>query len=155
MSGAEALGRFVRSLEARDTSPDTRRSYEATVTAYLAWLAAHDADWRAPGRLVLRAYMADLSAGHAKSTVAQRLAAIRAFHRYATRAGLAPGDPWGAIATPRLPRRLPRVLEVEQVEALLAAVDGDLDASGAGGSVTARRDPDLARAVAGRDRALV
>ena len=155
MSGAEALGRFVRSLEARDTSPETRRSYEATVTAYLAWLAAHDADWRTPGRLVLRAYMAELSAGHAKSTVAQRLAAIRTFHRYATRAGLAPGDPWGAIATPRLPRRLPRVLEVEQVEALLAVVDADLEASGAGGSATARRDPDLARALALRDRALV
>ena len=41
---------------------------------------------------------------------------------------LAPGDPWGAIATPRLPRRLPRVLEVEQVDALLAVVDADLEA---------------------------
>ena len=53
---------------------------------------------------------------NARSSVAQRLAAIRAFHRFAARDGLAPGDPWGAIATPRLPRRLPRVLEVDQVE---------------------------------------
>ena len=63
----------------------------------------------------LRAYLAVLGEGHARTTVAQRLAAIRAFHRWATRNELAPGDPWGAIATPRLPRRLPRVLEVEQV----------------------------------------
>ena len=61
--------------------------------------------------------------GARSSTVAQRLAAIRSFHRFAAREGLAPGDPWGAIATPRLPRRLPRVLEVDQVERLLAVVD--------------------------------
>lgn len=155
MTGPEALGRFVRSLEARDASPDTRRSYQATVTAYLDWLAAHDTDWRTPGRQVLRTFLGELSTGHAKTSVAQRLAAIRAFHRYASRVGLAPGDPWGAIATPRLPRRLPRVLEVEQVEQLLAVVDADMDASGTGGSATARRDPDLARALALRDRALV
>ena len=155
MTGSEALRRFVRTLEARDASPDTRRSYEATVAAYLAWLDAHDADWRTPGRQVLRAYLAELSEGHAKTSVAQRLAALRAFHRYASRAGLAPGDPWGAIATPRLPRRLPRVLEVEQVERLLGAVDADLADAANGGSATARRDPDLARALGLRDRALV
>ena len=155
MTGSEALSRFLRSLEARDTSPETRRSYEATVAAYLAWLEAHDADWRTPGRQVLRAYLAEISTGHARTSVAQRMAALRAFHRYASRAGLAPGDPWGAIATPRLPRRLPRVLEVQQVEALVAAVEADLDVAGTGGSPTARRDPELARALALRDRALV
>jgi site-specific recombinase XerD len=155
VTGSEALEGFVRSLEARDASPETRRSYRATVAAYLAWLEAHEADWRAPGRPLLRAYLAELSTGHARTSVAQRLAALRAFHRYASRAGLAPGDPWGAIATPRLPRRLPRVLEVEQVELLVAAVEADLDAAATGGSATARRDPELARALALRDLALV
>ena len=147
----------MRSLEARDTSPNTRRSYEATVGAYLAWLDERGADWRAPGRTVLRAYLADLTEGHAKTSVAQRLAALRAFYRYRARSGLAPGDPWGAIATPRLPRRLPRVLEVEQVEALLAVIDDDLRSTADGGTTgTGRgRDADLARAIALRDRALV
>lgn len=155
MTGSEALSRFVRTLEARDASPDTRRSYASTVEAYLAWLEARGADWRAPGRLTLRAYLAELSEGHAKTSVAQRLAALRAFHRYASRAGLAPGDPWGAIATPRLPRRLPRVLEVEEVERLLDVAGADLVDAADGGSATARRDPDLARALALRDGALV
>ncbi len=155
MTGSEALAAFMRSLEARDASPETRRSYEATVTAYLGWLEAHGADWHAPARAALRAYLAELSEGHAKASVAQRMAAIRAFHRYASRSGIAPGDPWGAVATPRLPRRLPRVLEIEQVEALLAAVDEDLVAAAAGATRTARRDPELARAIALRDRALV
>ncbi len=155
----EALRRFVRSLEARDTSPHTRRSYEATVAAYLDWLAARDIDWRSPDRRELRAYLASLTEGHARTSVAQRLAALRAFHRYASRAGLAPGDPWGAIATPRLPRRLPRVLEVDEVERLIAVVEEDLDAgthratpvrSGRG-----QPDPELRRAIALRDLALV
>jgi len=155
VTGPEALRRFVRSLEARDASPNTRRSYEATVGAYLAWLASRDADWQAPGRSTLRAYLAELSEGHAKTSVAQRLAALRAFHRYCVRAGLAPGDPWGAIVTPRLPRRLPQVLEIAQVEAMLAVLDEDVVAAGAGTSVTGRHDPDLALALALRDRALV
>ena len=156
----DALRRFVRSLEARDSSPNTRRSYETTVAAYLGWLAAHGADWRAPGRSVLRAYLAELTAGHARSSVAQRLAALRSFYRWSARNDLVPGDPWGVISTPRLPRRLPRVLEVHQVEALLAVVDEDLDRiDAAGGGTTGmgrgRHDPDLARAIALRDRALV
>ena len=87
----------------------------------------------------------------ARSTVAQRLAAIRSFHRWAAREGLAAGDPWGGIATPRLPRRLPRVLELDQVDRLLAAVDDELTEAEAA-------SPDriaVAIALALRDRALV
>ena len=155
VTGPEALRRFLRSLEARDLSPETRRSYAATVAAYLDWLDARGVDWRAPGSQTLRAYLAQLGECRAKASVAQRMAALRAFHRYCARAGIAPGDPWGAVATPRLPRRLPKVLEVQQVEALLAAVDDDLLAAETGASQTGRRDPALARAIALRDRALV
>ena len=146
-----ALARFLRSLAARDTSAHTQRAYATAVGTYLAWLAARGVDWRAPARADLRAYLAVLGENHARTTVAQRLAAIRAFHRWATRSDLAQGDPWGAIATPRLPRRLPRVLEVEQVVALLAVVDAEL---------AAPPGPDPGRAavrtaLALRDRALV
>lgn len=149
VSGSDALGAFVQSLEARDTSPETRRSYEHTVAAWLAWADAKGADWRTPSRTTLRAYLAELTEGHARSSVAQRMAALRSFYRYAARSGLTPGDPWGAVATPRLPRRLPRVLEVEQVERLIAAVDEDV------ASASAAADPELTRALALRDRAIV
>jgi site-specific recombinase XerD len=155
VTGTEALRRFQRSLEARDLSPETRRSYQSTVTSYLDWLAAHDVDWQVPGRTALRSYLADLGQGRSRTSVAQRMAALRAFYRFCARSGLTPGDPWGAVATPRLPRRLPKVLEVEQVEALLAVVEDDLAAADAGSSPTGRRDPALARAIAVRDRALV
>jgi integrase/recombinase XerD len=114
---------FLLALRARDASVHTIRSYERTIGGYLAWLAERGVDWRQPARSDLRAYLAEIAGTSARTSVSQRLAAIRSFHRWAARAGLAAGNPWGAIATPRLPRRLPRVLEVEQIERLLEAID--------------------------------
>src|SRR5439155_1589053 len=85
------------------------------VGTYLDWLAERGVDWRTPGRTDLRAYLARLVGAGARTSVSQRLAAIRSFHRFAARAGLAVGDPWGSIAAPRLPRRLPRVLEGDPI----------------------------------------
>jgi site-specific recombinase XerD len=142
------LDRFLLSLRARDASEHTLRSYATSVGAYLEWLAERGADWRTPARTDLRAYLAKLVGSGARTSVSQRLAAIRSFHRFAARAGLAAGDPWGSIATPRLPRRLPRVLEVDQIERLLAAVD-------AGDAVGRRSRSPVAEAIAIRDRALI
>jgi integrase/recombinase XerD len=146
-SGEDARERFLLSIRARDASENTIRSYATAVGAYLEWLESRDADWRAPTRADLRAYLARLVTSGARSTVSQRLGAIRSFHRFAARAGLAAGDPWGGIATPRIPRRLPRVLEVEQIERLLDAVDA-IEPGG-------RRGSPAASAIALRDRAIV
>jgi site-specific recombinase XerD len=147
-----ALDRFLRTLAARDASPHTRRSYATAIGAYLEWLTARGTDWRTPSRADLRAYLAVLGAGRARTSVAQRLAAIRSFHRWAARDGLAPGDPWGAIATPRLPGRLPRVLEVDEIEALLDAVTAQGTAAG---KVANPRRRTVLSAIAWRDRAIV
>ncbi|HLY13122.1 MAG TPA: tyrosine-type recombinase/integrase [Candidatus Limnocylindrales bacterium] len=142
MTGDEARERFLDGLTARDASPHTHRAYATVVGAYLDWLDARGIDWRRPARADLRTYLARLGDGVSRTSVGQRLAALRSFYRFTTRNGWTDGDPWGAIATPRMPRRLPRVLEVQEVERLLAAIDGPgLDA--------------VAAALALRDRALV
>jgi integrase/recombinase XerD len=150
-ASASPLERFLLSLRAKDASEHTLRSYAHAVGTYLDWLAERDVDWRTPGRTELRAYLAKLVGSGARTSVSQRLAAIRSFHRFAARAGIATGDPWGSIAAPRLPRRLPRVLEVDQIERLLEVVEADEHAA-AGGR---RRDPALGVALAVRDRAIV
>jgi site-specific recombinase XerD len=148
---ASALEGFLLSLRAKDASEHTLRSYATGVGGYLGWLVERGADWRAPARADLRAYLARLVGSGARSSVSQRLGAIRSFHRYAARAGLAAGDPWGSIATPRIPRRLPKVLEVDQIERLFAAIDAD-EADAEHGR---KRDPVLVGAIAVRDRAIV
>ena len=143
------LERFLLGLRAKDASEHTLRSYATAVGTYLDWLAERGVDWRTPSRTDLRAYLARLVGSGARTSVSQRLAAIRSFHRFAARAGLAAGDPWGAIATPRLPRRLPRVLELDQIVRLLAVIDADEARAGQ------RRDEALAGAIALRDRAII
>jgi site-specific recombinase XerD len=123
-----ALDQFLGALAAKDASPHTRRAYATAVDDFLAWLERSDAApnaWTRPSRLQLRAYLAELDGrGLARSSIASRLAALRSFYRYARRQEWVPGDPWSAVATPRLPRRLPQVLDVDQVERLLDAVEG-------------------------------
>jgi site-specific recombinase XerD len=160
--GAATLDRFLLGLRARDASEHTLRSYGTAVGAYLEWLAERGADWRSPSRTDLRAYLARLVGAGAKTSVSQRLAAIRSFHRFAARSGIAAGDPWGSIATPRLPRRLPRVLEVDQIERLLKVIDADEAAAEAAADATpdrvsprSRRASPVALEIAIRDRAIV
>jgi len=159
VNGDEALERYLASLAARDASPHTRRAYATALGAYLAWLAAAGLDWRTPERADLRRYLAELTEGHARTTVAQRLAAIRSLYRWARRTGLVATDPWAALATPRRPRRLPAVLTTEEVERLLDAVGEDAGAAVELGPGSPPRSSSagapLRRALSLRDVALV
>ncbi len=111
--------RFLEALEARGSSPNTIRSYQTSLEVYLGWLESHKLDWREPSRASLRAYLAELGEGRGKRTVAQRLAALRSFYKFTTRQGMTAGNPMAALASPKLPRRLPRVLTVAQTEQLI------------------------------------
>ena len=130
----EAAERFLTSLEARGSSPNTIRSYRTGLEGYLEWLTARRHDWREPTRVVLRSYLASLGEGRGKRTVAQRLAALRSFYKFTTRQGLTAGNPLAALATPRQPRRLPAVLTVAQTERLIEAAE---EGTGSGSEVNA------------------
>jgi site-specific recombinase XerD len=160
VNGEGALERFLASLAARDASPHTLRAYATALAAYLGWLDEHGLGWESPGRAGLRSYLAELTEGHARTTVAQRLAAIRSFYRWARRTGQVAADPWAALTTPRRPRRLPAVLALDEVERLLAAAaeePGGGQASGpVPGGVEGRMPGGaLGHALALRDVALV
>ena len=65
------------------------------------------------------------AAGIAPASVARELAAVRGLHRFLVEEGLAPVDPTDELAAPPLPKRLPKALSEEEVEALLCAPVGD------------------------------
>ena len=144
---APVLDRFLASLEARNASADTVRSYRTGLTAFLAWLGPQREDWRSPSRTALRMYLAALAEGHGRRTIAQRLAGLRSFYRFTSRQGLTSGNPVAALPTPRQPRRLPAVLSVGETEALIAAA-GQARTTAAGATP-------LSRALALRDVAIV
>lgn len=60
-------------------------------------------------------------AGRSAATLARRLAALRSFFGYQEELAGAGTDPTRHLSSPRLARPLPRVLTVEDVEAMLAA----------------------------------
>ncbi len=150
--GTAALAAFLSSLEARDASPHTRRSYRTSVSQYLEWLSEiGGVEWRRPPRRTLRAYLAELHGrGLSRSTIGNRLAALRSFYRFSRRQGWVDGDPWAVVVTPRRSSRLPRVMEVSEVERLLDAVPGS-----GGHAVGQRWLPQVPGALELRDRAIV
>jgi integrase/recombinase XerD len=59
--------------------------------------------------------------GRAETTIARTIASIRAFHQFALREKLAEKDPSVHLDIPKKAKRLPKVLSMQEVEALLAA----------------------------------
>ncbi len=72
----------------------------------------------------IRAYLAMMrNKGYSKSTIARKLATLRSLYKFLVRLGLLEASPVSAVRTPRQDKRLPKCLDVEQVEVLLAAPD--------------------------------
>jgi integrase/recombinase XerD len=61
----------------------------------------------------------------AASSVGRMLSSVRGFHRFLVEEGLAELDVSMDTKPPKLGMRLPKAISIEQVEALLAATDGD------------------------------
>jgi integrase/recombinase XerD len=116
----------------RGLSPLTLSAYRRDLRRYGAWLSSRgDPD---PARLPseeLAGFVGWLRgrdtavAGYSAGTVARTLAAVRGFHRFLVREGLAGEDPTAQMDSQQPPRRLPKALSVGEVEALLAAPSGE------------------------------
>ncbi|HEX5396564.1 MAG TPA: tyrosine recombinase XerC [Candidatus Limnocylindria bacterium] len=119
---ASALERFLGHLAARNASPGTIVEYRRHAAEFLDFVAAQGTAWETPDRASVRRYLAGLAdRGLSPSTVAGRLAAVRAFYRHATREGWISADPLAGVRSPKRPRRLPRVLSAAQAERLVEA----------------------------------
>ncbi len=80
---------------------------------------------------VLRSFLNRLSEQqYSAATMARKIATLRSFHRWMHKCGLIRSNPMTLIRTPRQNKRLPKAIDVEQVEKLLAAPD-DSDLLGA------------------------
>ena len=113
---------FERSLG--DRAASTRRAYLADVAAFAEWAARAQATGPEDvDRLSLRRYLAYLGTRrYARATVARKAAALRAYFAWCRRRGLVVTDPAAALSAPSPASRLPRVLNTDEVAALL---DGD------------------------------
>ncbi len=119
----------------------SQRAYAHDVEEFVAWCergACTD-----PARLdhrLLRRYLAYLQTrGFARSTIARKAAAVRAYVRYLRRRGVLERDVAAAVQAPKGARRLPRMPRRDEAGALL---DG-AEATAATGDARAVRDAAL------------
>jgi len=144
-AGPGEVARAVRSyldhlVVERGLADNTLKSYRRDLRRYVGWLAGHGVKGLDGVReetvtaflVALREGDADhppLSAGSAARTVV----AVRGFHRFAVREGLAQVDPSAAVRPPAPAKRLPKALPLADIERIL-------DAAGAPGTALALRD---------------
>ncbi|MEO3944443.1 site-specific tyrosine recombinase XerD [Gorillibacterium sp. CAU 1737] len=124
-----SLQTFIHHLTAeKGLAPNTLDSYERDIFQYLAYLHEQGiADIRESKRVHIQKYLHELkNRGRAASTVSRSLVSIRSFYQYLSdKQVIDGGNPALQLDAPKVDKRLPHVLSVEQVIQLLEAPETD------------------------------
>ena len=136
--GASELQLFLDMLMAeRGAAAHTIEAYARDLSEFLAFLASKGKTAETASADHLRAFLAGLAKkGLAPTSRARKLSAIRQFFRFLLAEGMRSDDPSSAIDSPKLGRPLPKILSLEEVEALLRTAS---DASEQAADGAARR----------------
>jgi integrase/recombinase XerC len=115
---------FLRSLRAeRNCSAHTILAYTKDLTKFLDF-AGGGIGWRDIDHVFIRNYLGHLySAGLSKPSVARALAALRSLFKWLAREGIVKQNPALLVSAPKLPKKLPRVPTIEELNGVL---DGNL-----------------------------
>ncbi|MBO0811684.1 MAG: site-specific tyrosine recombinase XerD [Microlunatus sp.] len=136
------IGSFLDHLAVeRGLSPNTVAGYRRDLERYADHLAAeHVTEPAAITAAMITGFAASLAEGvpdgdgwrHpplARSSAARSLAAVRGLHKFAAEEGITADNPAARIKPPKPPRRLPKALPLDAVQALLAAPGSETPAA--------------------------
>ena len=118
--------RFLVYLRAeKNYSKHTLTSYTHDLRQFYAFIGEKEISRLDKNRL--RAFLSELSGkGYSKRTVGRRLAALRTFFRFLVREGHLGKNPLSSLKNPKQEKKLPMVLEENEVVQLLEAPADDL-----------------------------
>lgn len=119
------LDEFIDHLWLEDgLSRNTLDSYRLDLTQFAAWQEAQAGKTLGQaGQADIQQYLAAKVPQSKPRSISRLIASLRRFYRYCLRDNKLAADPTLQIDTPKLPRSLPKSLNEEEVEALLAAPD--------------------------------
>jgi integrase/recombinase XerC len=120
------MGNFIAFLQVeRNASPHTIRNYAEDIAQFLQFLEEQQVIFPAEmNYLAVRHFLAFLQQqNYERRTVARKLSAIRSFLRFLHRDGYLIDTSWNAVSTPRIGKKLPKFLYVEEMFRLLGAPD--------------------------------
>jgi integrase/recombinase XerC len=119
----ELIDNYIHYLQfERNASPHTIRNYRSDLEQFRDFLTAHDPDTQiaALDAFHVRSFLAFLHEHQRKKTsVARKLAALRAFFKFVVRERGEGQSAAALISTPKLPKLLPRIMSEEQTNGFL------------------------------------
>ena len=128
-----ALEEFFQHLKyERNVSPHTLRNYASDLGQFRDYLLKIEKREDVPveqiDRLTIREWMAELHAADKKKTsIARKLASLRTFFQFLIREGKLESNPAKLVATPRIERKLPNHLSMEDAVRFIETPDTTTD----------------------------
>jgi integrase/recombinase XerC len=114
----KAVVDFLRHLRERNASPHTIKAYSGDLANFAAYAGSRG--WKLIDHIAIRGFLSQLyEKGLGKTSVARSLAAVRSLYRWLGREGVVEQNPAKLVATPRLPKKLPRVPTIEEMNSVL------------------------------------
>jgi integrase/recombinase XerC len=113
----------------KGASPHTLRAYERELRNFAAFISKALGSNATPVSIEhqkIRGYLSELyGRGLSKASVARALAAIRSWFKWLARQGYVEQNPAALVATPKLPKHLPRVPTIEEMNRVVDSVSDD------------------------------
>jgi integrase/recombinase XerC len=119
---SKAVANFLRHLRERNSSPHTIKAYSRDLALFAAYAGSRG--WKQIDHIAVRGFLSQLyEKGLSKPSVARALAAVRSLYRWLAREGVVEQNPAKLVATPKLPKKLPRVPTIEEMNFV---IDGEM-----------------------------
>ena len=114
----KAIDKFLHSLRQRNASVHTIKAYTGDLKNFAAYVGS--GNWRSVDHVAIRGFLSNLyEMKLGKTSVARALAAVRSFYRWLAQEGLVEQNPAALVSTPKLPKKLPRVPTIEEMNSVL------------------------------------
>src|SRR5205085_2047911 len=126
------LEQFLQHLKyERNVSPHTLRNYKSDLEQFRDHLLSVEKREDFPvdeiDRLTIREWMSELHGDHKKASVARKLASLRTFFQFLVREGKLETNPAKQVATPKIERKLPNHLSMEDAVRFIETPDVNTD----------------------------
>ena len=114
----KATDEFLRVLRQRNASAHTIKAYAGDLVNFANYVGARE--WKSIDHVAIRGFLSHLyEKGLCKASVARTLAALRSLYRWLAQEGVVEQNPAKLVSTPRLPKKLPRVPTIEEMNFVL------------------------------------
>ncbi len=115
---SRAVADFLSHLRERNASPHTIKAYTGDLANFAAYAGSRG--WKSIDHIAIRGFLSQLyEKGLGKISVARSLAAVRSLYRWLAQEGVVEQNPAKLVATPKLPKKLPRVPTIEEMNSVL------------------------------------